>query len=358
MSLIEKLKKVNQVEGTVILKKSLIYDKENFPPVVTRFPVLNLALSGSFTGGIVPGSHILAGPSKNFKSVFSLLLAKQYMDAYPDSTLLFYDTEYGTPKAYFDSIEIDVDRVLHHPVIDITELQQDLFGKLTVLDPNTERVIVIVDSIGNLASTKEIEDTIAKRSSVDMTRAKSLKAFFRVITPLLNRKGVPLIGISHVYKEQTSMYPKDVVGGGTGPYYSANTIWRIGRQQEKTGSDVSGYNFSIIIDKSRFLREQSKFDFELNYDQGLNRFSGLFPLAVECGLITNPSKGWYEFPDFPDLGKMRQKDIEHSGKIWKRIMETTDFASLVESKYQLGTKPIFLTEETDPTEEEEMSENE
>ena len=112
------------------------------------------------------------------------------------------------------------------------------------------KVIIVIDSIGNLASKKELEDALNEKSVADMSRAKALKGLFRMVTPYLTMKNVPLLAVNHTYQE-IGLFPKSIVSGGTGIYYSADNIWIIGRQQQKQGTEVKGYNFVINVEKSR-----------------------------------------------------------------------------------------------------------
>jgi RecA/RadA recombinase len=212
-----------------------------------------------------------AGPSKHFKTAFSLLMAKSYLDKYPDSALLFYDSEFGTPQSYFDSFGIDTKRVLHTPITDIEQLKFDIMQQLQGLERD-DRVIIVVDSIGNLASKKEVEDALEQKSVADMSRAKQVKSLFRMVTPHLNLKNIPMIVVNHTYME-IGMFPKAIVGGGTGSYYSADNIFIIGRQQEKEGQEIIGYNFIINVEKSRYVKEKAKIPVTVSFEGGISRFS-------------------------------------------------------------------------------------
>ena len=210
MSLISRLIKNSTIQDTAVLTESKIYGKKDM--ITTSVPMVNVALSGTVDGGLTPGLTVLAGPSKHFKSAFSLLMASAYMKQYPDSVLLFYDSEFGTPQGYFESFGINMDHVLHTPITDIEELKFDIMKQLNEISRN-DKVVIVVDSIGNLASKKEVEDTENQKSVADMSRAKSLKSLFRMVTPHLTLKDIPLIVVNHTYKE-IGLYPKDIVGGG------------------------------------------------------------------------------------------------------------------------------------------------
>jgi RecA/RadA recombinase len=210
MSILDKIKKNTSIKEAAILSKSKFFtDKDMIP---TNVPIINVALSGDLNGGLTPGLTMWAGPSKHFKSAFSLLMAKSYLDKYKDSALLFYDSEFGTPRSYFDSFKIDMDRVLHSPITDIEQLKFDIMNQITNLERG-DRLIIVIDSIGNLASKKEVEDALEQKSAADMTRAKQMKSLFRMVTPHLTLKNIPMIVVNHTYKE-IGLYPKDIVGGG------------------------------------------------------------------------------------------------------------------------------------------------
>ena len=175
MSIMDKLKKNSKLDHTSVLSESKFFTEKDMVP--TDVPMMNVALSGSIDGGLAPGLTVLAGPSKHFKTSFALIMASAYLKQYPDAALLFYDSEFGSPQAYFEQYDIDTSRVLHTPVTNVEELKFDLIGQLEALDRN-DRVCVVIDSIGNLASKKELEDAINEKSVADMSRAKSLKGLF------------------------------------------------------------------------------------------------------------------------------------------------------------------------------------
>lgn len=335
MSLISRLIKNSTIEDTSVLTDSKIYGKKDM--VMTSVPMVNVALSGSVDGGITPGLTVLAGPSKHFKSAFSLLMAAAYMKQYPDSVLLFYDSEFGTPQGYFKSFGIDMDRVIHTPITDIEQLKFDIMKQLNEIGRD-DKVVMVIDSVGNLASKKEVEDTMNEKSVADMSRAKSLKSLFRMVTPHLTLKDIPLVVVNHTYKE-IGLYPKDIVGGGTGIYYSADTIWILGRQQDKDADGINGYHFIINVEKSRYVKEKSKIPITVSYEGGIKKWSGLLDLAIEGGYVAKPSNGWYQLVDRATgelVGtKMRAADIEDNKEVWKDLLSKSDFATWIKNKYSL-----------------------
>jgi RecA/RadA recombinase len=304
--------------------------------------MINVALSGRVDGGITPGLTVFAGPSKHFKTGFALLMAASFLAKYPEGIILFYDSEFGTPQSYFKSYGIPFDSVVHTPITDIEELKFDLMKQIAGLTRN-DRVMIIVDSIGNLASKKEVEDALEQKAVADMTRAKQLKSMFRMVTPHLTLKDIPAVVVNHTYKEQT-MYPRDIMSGGTGPYLSADNIWILGRQQDKDGQEIQGYNFIINVEKSRYVKEKSKIPISISYEWGINKWSGLMELALEGGYLVKPKQGWYAVVDRTtgELTEpnMRAGDLIHNGAFWRDMLKT-DFADFINDKYFLGDSSII-----------------
>jgi len=210
MSLLEKLKKNSTIKESSILSVSKFFTKKDM--ITTPIPAFNVALSGRLDGGLTPGLSLFCGPSKHFKSLFCLILAKAYMDKYPESVLVFYDCEFGTPEAYFDSLGMDKDRILHTPIMNMEEFKFDIINHLQNITRG-DKVIFVVDSLGNMASKKETDDAIDGKSVADMTRAKSMKSMFRMITPYLVKYDIPMVAVNHIYMTQ-EMFSKPVVSGG------------------------------------------------------------------------------------------------------------------------------------------------
>jgi RecA/RadA recombinase len=346
MSILDKIKKNSSIKESAILSKSKFFtDKDMIP---TAIPIINVALSGKLDGGLTPGLTMWAGPSKHFKTAFSLLMAKSYLEKYPDAALLFYDSEFGTPQSYFDSFGIDTNRVFHTPLTDIEQLKHDVMQQLTQIE-RSDKLIIIIDSIGNLASKKEVDDAVEGKTVADMSRAKQIKSLFRMVTPHLTMKDIPMIVVNHTYKE-IGMFPKDIVGGGTGSYYSADNIFILGRQQEKEGAEVVGYNFIINVEKSRYVKEKSKIPVTVSFDGGISKWSGLLDIALESGHVVKPSNGWYSKVN-KDTGEIEDKKYRiketDTKDFWLPIIKQKTFREFVEGKYRIATGNIMKSEDVE-----------
>ena len=342
MSVMQKLMKASKIKDTAVLSESKVYAPSAL--VDTGVPMINVALSGDVDGGLSSGLTVLAGQSKHFKTSFALLMSAAYMREKKDAVMLFYDSEFGSPQAYFDTFGIDTDRVLHVPVMNVEELKFDVVAQLEALDKKDD-VIIVIDSIGNLASKKEIEDTMNEKSVADMTRAKQLKSLFRMVTPYLAMKSIPMLAINHTYKE-IGLFPKDIVSGGTGIMYSADNVWIIGRRQQKVGTEIKGYDFIINVEKSRFVKEKSKIPISVTWEGGIEPYSGLLDVALAGAYVVKPSNGWYQKVDTSTgdvIGtKVREKDTLEP-EFWQSIFNETDFKEFTRKAFQIGGELVDLS---------------
>jgi RecA/RadA recombinase len=334
MSLLDKLKKTSTVKQSEVLSDSKLFNVKEMAP--TPVPIVNAALSGRLDGGLSSGLTVVAGPSKHYKSNLSLMMASAYMKKYPDAVCLLYDTEFGITPEYLRSMQVDPDRVLHTPVEHVEQLKFDITKQLENIERG-DKVIIVLDSIGNLASKKEIDDALDGKSVADMTRAKQIKSLFRMVTPYLTTRDLPMIVINHTIQTM-EMFSKQVMTGGTGIMYSANTVMFLGKSQEKEGTEVVGYNFNITMEKSRFVREKSKFPFQVTWKGGINKWSGLLDIGLELGWIQKPSNGWFEGvnPETGEVltGKKRRKDTD-SAEFWLPIIKD-GYDEAIKKRFAIG----------------------
>ena len=350
-SILERLKKNCRIKEAEVLAESSFYSEKDITS--TSVPMINVALSGSIDGGLTSGLTVLAGPSKHFKTSFALLMASAYLKKHPEAALMFYDSEFGSPQSYFESFGIDTSRVLHIPIKNIEELKFDIVHQLDTVE-RSDKVIIVIDSVGNLASKKELEDAMSEKSVADMTRAKSLKALFRMVTPYLTMKNIPLLAINHTYQTQ-EMFSKAVVSGGTGITYSADNIWILGRQQDKEGTEIQGYHFIINVEKSRFVKEKSKIPISVSWEGGIQKWSGLLDVALDGGFVIKPKNGWYVAYDPATktelTGNLRAAQTL-TKEFWETIFTKTTFASYIKQKYTIGLRDMISDSVESDTDEE------
>lgn len=145
-----------------------------------------------------------------------------------------------------------------------------------------------------------------------------------------------MVVVNHTYKE-VGLFPKDVVSGGTGIYYSADNIYIIGRQQEKDGQELVGYNFIINVEKSRHVREKSRIPVEVTFEGGISKWSGLLAVALEAGFVVKPSNGWYSRRG--EEQKFRVKDT-YTKDFWMPILSSKEFRDYIETNYRISSSGL------------------
>lgn len=327
--LLEKMSKAGSIKHSMLLSESNLFSEKDTIP--TDIPIINIALSGKLNGGLSAGLTFIAGESKNYKSLLGLLLVKAYLDKYEDAICLFYDSEFGITPKYIENNGIDTSRIIHIPIEHLEQLKFDIAKRLEAIERG-DKVIIFVDSVGNLASKKEVEDALDEKSVADMTRAKVMKSLWRIVTPHLTVKDLPCIAVNHTYQTM-ELYSKAVMSGGTGGMYSANKVLIISKSQNKDGKDLLGYNFTINIEKSRFVREKSKFPFTVNFEGGLNKWSGLLEIALESEHVIKPKMGWYAKASNPEKN-YRQKDT-NTEDFWLEILQDPTFQEFLDKRYVL-----------------------
>ena len=209
-ALMQKMMKAGTIKQSSILSKSAFFNDKDV--VTTDLPILNIAFSGKLDGGLTPGLTIFAGESKSFKTMLALYCLKAYFNKYDDAICLMYDSEYGTTPEYLNAFGIDTSRIIHIPIEHVEQLKFDIVKRLEQVE-KSDKVFILVDSLGALASKKEVEDAIEEKSVADMSRAKAIRSLLRIITPHLTSKDIPCIVINHIYKTQ-EMYSKVVIPGG------------------------------------------------------------------------------------------------------------------------------------------------
>ena len=217
-SLLQRLHKTTKIKDADILTDSKLFSEKEV--ISTSVPAINIALSGDIDGGLRPGVLSIAGPSRHFKTSYALLMASAYVKKHPDAVILYYDSEFGAGDGSLEAFGVPRENVLHIPITNIEELKFDLMQKLD--NKNTDgikrgdKVLILIDSIGNLASVKEANDAVNDNSAADMSRPKMLKQFWRLVTPHLTLKNIPLIAIQHVYQEMGCLDGDTLVKTETG----------------------------------------------------------------------------------------------------------------------------------------------
>jgi RecA/RadA recombinase len=260
--------------------------------------IFNALLSGSIYDGL-PNNKItaLAGESATGKTFFALGMCKQFLDDNPDSAVIYFESESAITKNMIEERGIDSSRIVIVPVTTVQEFRTQSIKILDqyIKDQTDMKMLFVLDSLGMLSTTKEIEDTASGSETKDMTRAQLVKGAFRVLTLKLGKAGVPLIVTNHTYDEM-GLFAKKVMGGGSGLKYAASSIIFLSKKKEKDGKDVIGNIIHCKNEKSRLTMENKMVDVILKYDSGLDRYYGLLDLAVKYDIFKQASTR-IELPD-------------------------------------------------------------
>ena len=246
--------------------------------------IFNALVSGSIYGG-VPGNKItaIAGESSTGKTYFCLGIVQHFLEHNPDAGVIYFESESALGKDMIESRGIDSTRMLIVPVTTVQEFRLQsikILDKYLAQDPKDRKPLMFVlDSLGMLSTTKEIEDSEAGKETRDMTRAQVVKSIFRVLTLKLGKANVPLLVTNHTYDVVGSYIPTKEMGGGSGLKYAASTIIYLSKKKEKSEKEVIGNIIKAKAAKARLTKENSEVETRLFYERGLDPYYGLLSLG-------------------------------------------------------------------------------
>ena len=299
----------------------------------------NALLSGSIFGGL-PGNRItaIAGEAATGKTFFALGVCKHFLDKDKDAGVIYFESENAVSKDMLEQRGLDTNRIVIMPVATVQEFR---LQAIRVLDKYLEQekdkrkpIMFVLDSLGMLSTTKEMEDTAEGKETRDMTRSQIVKSAFRVLTLKLGQANVPMIMTNHTYDVIGSMFPQKEMGGGSGLKYAASSIVYLGKKKEKDGAEVVGNIVHCKNYKSRITKENAMVDVRLTYSKGLDQYYGLLDLAEESGLFKKVSTRY----GLPDGSKQYAKTINNEPEKYftKEILEKID--EYTKRKFTYGTE--------------------
>ena len=297
---------------------------------------LNALLSGSIYGGL-PSNKItaIAGEAATGKTFFALGIVKHFLDKNKDAGVIYFESESALTKDLVESRGIDSSRLVVVPVATVQEFRHQ---SIKVIDKYLEQaedkrkpLMFVLDSLGMLSTTKEMEDTAEGKETRDMTRSQIVKAAFRVLTLKLGKAKVPMIMTNHTYDVIGSMFPQKEMGGGSGLKYAASNIVYLSKRKEKDGKEIIGNVIHCKNYKSRLTKENAMIDVRLTYDKGLDQHYGLLDLAVKYGIFKSVSTRI----ELPDGSKQYAKTINNEPNKFftKEVLAQIDEAAKKEFLY-------------------------
>ena len=272
----------------------------------------NALLSGSIHGGM-PSNKItaIAGEAATGKTFFALGIVKAFLDKNKDAGVIYFESESALTKELVEARGIDSTRMVIVPVATVQEFRHQ---SIKVIDKYLEQaedkrkpLMFVLDSLGMLSTTKEMEDTAEGKETRDMTRSQIVKAAFRVLTLKLGKAKVPMIMTNHTYDVIGSMFPQKEMGGGSGLKYAASNIVYLSKRKEKDGKEIIGNIIHCKNYKSRLTKENALIDVRLTYKDGLDKYYGLLELAIKHGIFKSVSTR----VELPDGSKQYAKTINN-----------------------------------------------
>ena len=273
---------------------------------------LNALLSGTIFGGL-PSNKItaIAGEAATGKTFFALGIVKAFLDKNKDAGVIYFESESALTKDLVESRGIDSKRMVIVPVATVQEFRHQ---SIKVIDKYLEQgeekrkpLMFVLDSLGMLSTTKEMEDTAEGKETRDMTRSQIVKAAFRVLTLKLGKAKVPMIMTNHTYDVIGSMFPQKEMGGGSGLKYAASNIIYLSKRKEKDGKEIIGNVIHCKNYKSRLTKENALIDVRLTYKDGLDKYYGLLDLAIKHNIFKSVSTRI----ELPDGSKQYAKTINN-----------------------------------------------
>jgi len=313
--------------------------------------MLNAVLSGSLFGGMANNKALgFAGETSTGKSFMALGIVKQFLDANPDSGVIYYDTEAAVTKDMMESRGIDPNRVIISEPQTIQQFRHHVLNMIENYNkfPKDKRppMLMVLDSLGMLSSTKEIEDTMSGAETKDMTKAQVIKATFRVIRLKLAKAGIPIIVNNHVYAAIGANVPTNIISGGSGFLYAADTIAMLTKAKDRDDNGVIGNFITVNMFKSRLSKENSKVRLKLSYQTGLDKYYGLLELAEKYNVFKKVSTRY----EMPDGSKVFGKTINDNPEKYytEEILQKLELCANKEFKYGVveDTEEDVVTVET------------
>tara|TARA_B100000768_G_scaffold61848_1_gene59926 strand:+ start:468 stop:1496 length:1029 start_codon:yes stop_codon:yes gene_type:complete len=298
----------------------------------------NALLSGSIYGGM-PANKItaIAGEAATGKTFFALGICKAFLDKDPEAGIIYFESESAISKQMIEARGIDSKRMVIVPVATVQEFRNQSIKILDKYIDQTEKtkkpLMFVLDSLGMLSTTKEMEDTAAGKETRDMTRSQIVKSTFRVLTLKLGKANIPMIMTNHTYDVIGSMFPQKEMGGGSGLKYAASSIIYLSKRKDKEGTEVVGNIIHCKNFKSRLTKENAMIDVKLTYKTGLDKYYGLIELGEEAGIFKKVSTRY----EMPDGSKVFGKNINDNPEKYftKEVLDKID--EQAKRKFQYGS---------------------
>ena len=338
---IKHLIKESQNDMATVVSSGIVGDCSTF--VDTGSLSLNALTSGSMYGG-VPSNKItcFAGSEAVGKTFITLSIAKNFLDLDKKNLVIYFESEGALTKDMIAERGVDIERIGIFPVATVEEFRTQCVRIIENSGKNEGKMMIFLDSLGNLSTMKEMGDVAGGSDKRDMTRAPMIRGTFRTLSLMLSKHNIPLIITNHTYDAIGSMFPKKEISGGGGIKYAASTIVTLARRKHKDGTEVIGNIIKAKLVKGRMTKEESVIEMMLDYEKGLDRYYGLVSIAEKYGIFKKVSTR-FETPS----GKAFEKTIVNDPEKYftKDVMKQLEKAVFKEFNY--GSKRGIKNDDSD-----------
>jgi len=271
--------------------------------VSTGSYALNRVITGRYHEGIpLGGITQFKGNSSSGKTVFVTHILREAQKKGYYAVLL--DSENAYSQDFAKALGLDPERLIYCAPECIEEAftkMDEVIKAIREEDKNTP-IVIAYDSIAVSPTKKEIEGSFESSNIDGAVRAKVTGDCLRKINAILRPNKVALVVVNQVREKVGVMFgspEKDAAGGRALEYYlhvdlktvSSKTSGQIKTEEGK----VIGVSGKVRNTKNKVSVPFQECEFELLFDKGLNPYFGLIPLLLQDRIITNPSKGWYEY---------------------------------------------------------------
>ena len=255
--------------------------------ITTGVYILDAALSGRLLKGGIATNRItaFAGESGSGKSFLAYSVSKHAQRA--GYSVIYIDTEQAVdledlPKFGIDNSLEKFRLIRSNKVEDVNILLTQLVDELKTQKMSgfeLPKLLIVLDSLGQMASNKEKADLLKGDIKQDMTKAKALGSMFRSINTDLGYLDIPMLVCNHTYLTM-DLFPAEKLKGGNGLLYSASVIGFMSKSKLKTGEEddmdlgQSGINVLFKTSKNR-LAKPKKIRFDISFANGMNPYTGL-----------------------------------------------------------------------------------
>jgi RecA/RadA recombinase len=285
--------------------------------------MLNALISGSIYKGLPNNrSTMWAGDPSTGKTYLTFSTVRQFLKDNPTGGVIWFDSEFALDSEMVRRRGVSAERVLIQQPETLQEFRTKALniieGYASIKSKKKPQLMLVLDSLGQLPTKKEMEDSAAGSDTRDMTKAQIIKSIFRVLTLKMGKAGVPLIVTNHTYDSMSQYTPK-AISGGSGAKYAASTIVMLGKSKDKDkDKKVVGNIIRATSFKSRFSKESQTVELKLSFETGLDRYYGLHELGADSKVLPYTPRKGYMFPDgsqhtedeiFSDPTKFFTKDV-------------------------------------------------